>query len=76
MTRDDEIAAMALDAIGGLMNKLPMLADRKSASGFLLMTAYNLMRSAEDDEFVRGWLESALDDVKRNAAPIELKGVH
>ena len=74
--RDDEIAKMTLETIDGLMSKLPMLADRKSAAGFILMTGYNLIRSAEDDDFVRGWLESALEDVKRNASVIELKGAH
>ena len=74
--REDQISEMTLEAVDGLMQKLPMLTDRKNAMGVLLIISYNLLRSAESDEFMRGWLESALEDVKHNAPAMELKGAH
>jgi len=62
--RDTHIARMTLQAIDELMAKMPMMEERKAAFGYLLMTSYKILRTAEGDEFVRGWLESALEEVK------------
>ena len=76
MNREDDISSMAMDAIGGLMAKLPMLADRTEAVGILLIASYNLLRSVEGDEYMKGWLESALQDVKSRPSPVQLKGAN
>lgn len=71
-----QIAWMTLRAIDGLMAQLPMMEDRKAAFGYLLMTSYKLLRSAEGDEFVRGWLESALKEVKTCPPDVALVAPH
>lgn len=76
MSREDDIAVMVMDSLDGLMAKLPMLADRTEAVGILLIASYNLLRSAEGDDYMKGWLESALQDVKRGPSPIQLRGAH
>ena len=73
---DDQVAKMTMDAIDGLMAKMPMMADRKCAFGFLLLTSYKLLRTAEGDEFVRGWLESALEEVKTCPPDVSLVAPH
>lgn len=74
--RDTQIAGMTLRAIDGLMAQLPMMEDRKAAFGYLLMTSYKLLRSAEGDAFVRGWLESALEEVKTCPPDVALVAPH
>jgi len=73
---DDQVAKITMDAVGELMAKMPMMADRKNALGFLLMTSYKLLRTAEGDEFVRGWLESALQEVNTCPPDVSLVCPH
>lgn len=76
MSREADIAEMVMDSLNDLMAKLPMLADRTEAVGILLIASYNLLRSVEGDEYMKGWLESALQDVKSTPSPIQLRGAH
>lgn len=73
---DEQIAKLTMDAIGGVMRRLPMMKDRKAALGFLLMAAYKLLRTAEGDEFVKGWLESALEEVRTCPPDVKLIAPH
>lgn len=73
---EDQIAKLALDMLGGLMNKLPTKRQKADAIGVLMIAGYNLLRTTEGDEFVRGWLESALADIKANPPVCELKSPH
>lgn len=73
---EDQIAEMTAIAVGALMSELPTMADRKEALGLLLMTSYNLLRRAEGDKFMVGWLESALADVRDNQPAVELRMPH
>ncbi|MDN7970641.1 hypothetical protein QZM91_24125 [Burkholderia multivorans] len=38
-----------------------------------LLSAYQLLRSVVGDEWVKGWLESALYDVKNNPCAVEIR---
>ncbi|MEB2504599.1 hypothetical protein SB394_11820 [Burkholderia sp. BCCIQ04A] len=38
-----------------------------------LLCAYQLIRSVAGDEWVRGWLEAALYDVKNNPCAVEIR---
>lgn len=73
---DDQIAKATLDAMGALMAQMPTKYDKTEALGLLMITGYNLLRSTEGDEFVRGWLESALADVANNPPAYELRIPH
>lgn len=63
---DDQISKLAIDMLGELMNKLATEREKSDALGVLMIAGYNLLRTTEGDEFVRGWLESALADVASN----------
>jgi hypothetical protein len=73
---DDQIAKLTLDMLGALMHKLPTKREKSDALGTLMIAAYNLLRTTEGDEFVRGWLESALADVANNPPACELRMPH
>lgn len=47
-------------------------AERASYLSAIMQTSYQLMRSVEGDEFVRGFLESALEDLA-TPAPVVLR---
>lgn len=38
-----------------------------------LLSAYQLLRSVAGDEWVKGWLESALHDVMTTQCPVEIR---
>ncbi|ABC34251.1 putative gp44 [Burkholderia thailandensis E264] len=38
-----------------------------------LLSAYQLLRSVAGDEWVKGWLESALHDVMTTPCPVEIR---
>ena len=73
---DDQIATLTLDALGKLMNQLPTKREKSDALGVLMIAGYNLLRTTEGDEFVRGWLESALEDMARNPPACEFRMAH
>ena len=73
---EDEICKRALDALGGLLNQFPTKEEKSDALGAVLITTYNLLRTTEGDEFMRGWLESALADVMSNPPACELRMPH
>lgn len=76
MMNEDQISKLTLDMLGELMNKLPTKREKSDALGLLMIAGYNLLRTTEGDEFVRGWLESAMADVANNPAACEFKMPH
>lgn len=60
---DKEVADAVLLSIRALLDKLPTAEARKEAIGFLLLVSLKVYRSNEGDEFVRGWLTSALGEL-------------
>lgn len=61
---ETEITDRALDALGKLLAQMATPREKSDAISLILIAGYNMLRSIEGDEFVRGWLESALADVK------------
>lgn len=74
--RDQEIARLTLDAVGALLRSLKTREEQGAALGYLLMAAYKPLRTIEGDEFVRGWLESALQEVQTTPPDVELAYPH
>ena len=70
-------SAMVQEAIKALAI-LPHLKpeERSSYLSALLMISYKLLRTAVGDEFVRGWLESALHEVKTEAPDVKINEFH
>lgn len=73
---EDQIAKLVIDMLGRLMNQLPTKHRKGHALGVLMLACYNLLRTIEGDEFVKGWLESALEDVKNNPPACQLRVTH
>lgn len=73
---EDQIAKLTLDMLGELMHKLPTTREKLDALGTLMLAAYNLLRTTEGDDFVRGWLESALADIATNPPACEFRMQH
>lgn len=73
---EDQISRLTLDMLGDLMRKLPTKREKSDALGTLMLAAYNLLRTTEGDEFVRGWLESALADIAANPPACEFREPH
>lgn len=48
-------------------------AEKISYLSANLLVSYQLLRGLVDDEWVRGWLESALADVKMNPAMVSIR---
>lgn len=74
--RDQEIARLTLEAVGALLRTLPTREEKSTALSYLLMAAYKPLRTIEGDEFVRGWLESALTEVQTMPPDVELVDLH
>jgi hypothetical protein len=73
---EEEIARRTLDAIGALLNGLPNAEARRNALELLMMTSYNFMRQFGGDEYVRGWLESALKEVTTTPPFVGFRAPH
>lgn len=73
---EDQIAQLSLNMLGELMSKLPTARQKSDALGLLMIAGYNLLRTTEGDEFVRGWLESALADIATNPPACEFRARH
>ena len=50
--------------------------ERRSYLSALLMISYKLLRTVEDDQFVLGWLQSALHEVKTEAPDVKINEFH
>lgn len=74
--RDQEIARLTIEAVGALLHTLPTREEKSAALSYLLMAAYKPLRTLEGDEFVRGWLESALAEVQSIPPDVELADLH
>lgn len=72
---DDQVVNAAMEAITKLVSAMPTTADKANAVGMLLLVSYKLMRTLEDDEFVIGWLESALHEVRTQPVDVVLRTV-
>jgi hypothetical protein len=70
--KDMMIEAMKAVAI------LPHLTndDRSSYLSALLMISYKLLRTLEGDEFVLGWLQSALQEVQTEPPDVQINEFH
>lgn len=67
-------SAMVAEALNAL-SIIPRLKreERGPYLSALLMASYKLLRTVEGDEFVRGWLESALHEVKTEAPDLAIR---
>lgn len=70
-------SAMVQEALKA-MAILPRLKqeERSSYLSALLMISYKLLRTVEGDEFVRGWLESAMHEVQTEAPDVKINEFH
>jgi len=50
--------------------------ERASYLSALLLISYKLLRTVEGDEFVQGWLESALAEVKTTPPDVAIVELH
>lgn len=64
----------ALKAVAILPHLTP--EERSSYLSALLMISYKLLRTAVGDEFVRGWLESAMHEVQTEAPDVKINEIH
>lgn len=71
---DSAMVQEALKAVAILPHLKP--EERSSYLSALLMISYKLLRTAEGDEFVRGWLESAMHEVQTEAADVKINEFH
>ncbi|WP_194726547.1 hypothetical protein [Noviherbaspirillum malthae] len=62
----DKVAVAAVKAVSNLLQKMPDETTRADALGVMMMTNYNLLRDVHGDEFVRAWLQTALQDLEQN----------
>ncbi|MDD2920230.1 hypothetical protein [Rhodoferax sp.] len=73
---DDQIAKITHNAMGVALARIPTMEDKKSALGMFLITSYRLLRTAKGDEFVRGFLEGALQEVSANPPDTSIVRMH
>lgn len=71
---DSAMVQEALKAVAILPHLNP--EERSSYLSALLMISYKLLRTAVGDEFVRGWLESALHEVQTEAPDVKINEFH
>ena len=71
---DSAMVQEALKAVAILPHLKP--EERSSYLSALLMISYKLLRTAEGDEFVRGWLESAMHEVQTEAPDVKINEFH
>lgn len=71
---DSAMVQEALKAVAILPHLKP--EERSSYLSALLMISYKLLRTAAGDEFVRGWLESALHEVQTEAPDVKINEFH
>lgn len=72
----DKIALAAVTAVSNLMQKMPDESAKSDALSVLMMTNYNLLREVEGDNFVRAWLQTALQDLEKNPPVVGLMKPH
>jgi hypothetical protein len=71
---DSAMVQEALKAVAILPRLKP--EERSSYLSALLMISYKLLRTVEGEDFVRGWLESALDEVRTESPDVKINEVH
>lgn len=71
---DSAMVQEALKAVAILPHLTP--EERSSYLSALLMISYKLLRTAVGDEFVHGWLESALHEVQTEAPDVKINEFH
>lgn len=71
---DEKMVVEAMKAV----SILPRLnaEERSSYLSALLLISYKLMRTVEGDEFVLGWLQSALAEVQTEAPDVSINELH
>lgn len=70
-TVDDLMMERALESVGNLA-KLTQ-EEREAYLCALLLISYKLLRTVVGDGFVRGWLESALEEVTTEAPDVKIR---
>ncbi len=73
---EDEISAAAVEMIGAFVVRMKTNQQRSDAAAACMLMSYNLMRAIEGDQFVLGWLESAMADVKTKPCPLAIVRPH
>ncbi|KFC61923.1 hypothetical protein [Massilia sp. LC238] len=71
---DEAMVQEALKAVSIIPKLKP--EERGPYLSALLMISYKLLRTVEGDPFVRGWLESALDEVKTSPPDVAIREFH
>jgi hypothetical protein len=71
---DSAMVQEALKAVAILPRLKP--EERSSYLSALLMISYKLLRTVEGEDFVRGWLESALDEVRTESPDVKINEFH
>ena len=71
---DEAMVKETLNAVAIIPKLKP--EERGPYLSALLAISYKLLRTVEGDEFVRGWLESALNEVKTEAPDVAINELH
>lgn len=71
---ETEMVAEAMKAISILPKLKP--EERASYLSALLLISYKLLRTVEGDQFVEGWLEGALNEVRTQPPDVVINELH
>lgn len=70
---DEEIAAAINDAVIPIIRNLKSAERRSEAASYLLSLGYELTFGMEGKEFMRGWLDQALEDIELNVPRVVIR---
>lgn len=70
--REQELMKKALHAFEGAGIATMTRAEASAYLTSVMHSAYALLRTVEDDSFVRGWLDAAIADLA-NPAPVRIR---
>jgi len=65
---DDDLAKLTINTFYELLNKFDTQHDQSITIGIMMIACYNEMLKIEGQDFVIGWLESAMNSVKNKQA--------
>ncbi len=68
---DNLMMEKALQAVSCVQKLRP--EERSSYLSALMAISYKLLRTVEDDGFVRGWLEAALNEVNTESPDVSIR---
>ncbi|MBU9398121.1 hypothetical protein KTE13_00015 [Burkholderia multivorans] len=73
--KDEDMRMMRIVLDDYTRNGIATMTDAEKVTylSASLLSAYQLLRSVVGDEWVKGWLESALYDVENNPCAVEIR---